>query len=126
MTKGDIDGVLVFGRPFKPVAMGFALAMVILVFINVTDTGRLGANWLGDVVAILAGIALVFLIGGWWGRWQRWVEVGLLFTFGTYAIRGFFILFAEGISQSIWFSFVFAFIAGGAYMLEVNDHTVSR
>jgi hypothetical protein len=126
MTKGDLAGVKFFGRPFKPVAMGLGLAMVIIVSVNVTDTGRLGSGWLGDVVAITAALSLVFLVGGWWGKWQRWAEFGLAAAFLTYVMRGVFLSLTIGIDQSMWFSFSTAFIAGGAYMLEATDHTVER
>lgn len=126
MTKGDIDGVTVFGRPFKPVALGLSIAMTVLVVVNVHGTGRLGEGWLGHVIAVIAASSLFFLVAGWWARWQVWAEIGLLLACSTYLIRGIFLAFTDWQDQAMWFSFSTALIAGGAFWLEVNSDKIGK
>lgn len=121
MSAGDLYHVILFGRPFKPVAFGLAMVMTILVIVNVADTGRLGSNWIGDVVAILAGTSLLALIGGWWAKGQHMAEIGLLLAGSTLVMRGLFVMFTAWPDQSEWFSFAMAFVAWGAFLLERMD-----
>jgi hypothetical protein len=68
MSQGDLYHVTFLGRPFKPVALGLSFYMLVLVVVNVNDTGRLGASWAGDGVAVLAGASFASLWAGWWMR----------------------------------------------------------
>jgi len=126
VTKGDIDGWLIFGRPFKPVALGLSLAMLVLVVANIHGTGRLGEGWLGHVIAVVSGFSLFFLMGGWWTRWQVWAEIGLLLACSTYLTRGIFLGLTDLQDQSMWLSFSSALIAGGAFWLEVNSDGIGK
>jgi len=121
MSAGDLFHISILGRPFKPVAFGLALVMVILIVVNIFDTGRLGDSWAGDVVAILGGISLLALVGGWWAKSQHMAEVGLLFAGSTLVMRGLFTMFTAWPDQSEWFSYSLAVIAWGAYLLERMD-----
>jgi hypothetical protein len=126
MTKGDVDGWLIFGRPFKPVALGLSIAMIVLVTVNIHGTGHLGEGWLGHIVAAISGTSLVFLVGGWWARWQIWAEIGLLLAAFTYITSGLFLLFTDWTEQSAYFAFSTALIAGGAFWLEVNSDGIGK
>jgi len=121
MSKGDLDSVHFFGRPFKPVALGLSLAMLVLVVVNLEDTGRLGATWTGDVVAVLAGASFLTLMAGWWTRSQLLAEYGLVLACATYVLRGTFLALTIFPDQSMWFSFSTAIVAGGAFLLERTD-----
>lgn len=123
MTKGDLDGVTCFGRPIKPVALGACVLMATLTVFNIIDKGAFGAFFLGDVVAVLTGISLIGLLGGWFGRSQAMAEVGLLAGCVAYVMRGSFLLFYIGpTEQGVYLSTGAAIILGGAYLLELWDH----
>ena len=123
MTKGDLDGVTVWGRPIKPVALGACVLMLTLVIYNLTDAGVFEDLWLGDVIAVLAGVSLFAMLGGWFGRSQKMAEVGLLLGWVVYVTRGAFAVLYEGFtSEALYLSTGAAVIIGGAYLLESWDH----
>jgi len=121
MSQGDLFNVRFFGRPFKPVAFGLCLAMIVLVVVNLENSGRLGSSWTGDAVAILAGSSFIAMMAGWWTRSQLLAEVGLLLAGVTYVLRGTFLALTIFPDQSMWFSFSTAMIAWGAFLLERLD-----
>ena len=121
MSKGDL-GLHIFGRPIKPVAIGLTFIMCALIFYNVENTGRLGASWLGDIVAILAGISAVSMLAGWVFNNQHMAELGLLITAGVMVARSSFIYLTIGAQeQSMWMGIGMAIVGGGAYLLERTD-----
>lgn len=127
MSKGDLDGIRFLGRAIKPVALGMSLAMLFLTISNIADTGRLEDSWLGDVIALISVVSFVLLMGGWWGKWQRWAELGLVAAFTAWMIRfAFLLLTTPWYSQGTWLSLSSGIIAGGAYLLEVNDRRSSK
>ena len=93
MTKGDLDGVQIWGRPIKPVALGLSLLMLTLAVVNITDTGVFEDMLLGDVVAVLAVGSFTALMVGWFARYQIAAEIGLFSASVVYLIRGSFAVF---------------------------------
>lgn len=127
MTKGDLDGWLVWGRPLKPVALGTSILMLTLVVSNVTHTGIFGPLWLGDVIAGLSAVSFICLTVGWFGRHQMSAEVGLLLACTTYLLRASMALFLDGPGeQAVYLSIGAAVITGGAFLLEHWDRMRQR
>ena len=125
MTKGDLEGLSLWGRPIKPVALGFAWLMLSLTVINISNIGELGDNFLGDLIAVLAFSSFTALTAGWVFRNQHMAEYGLLAACIAYVVRTSFIMFSVGIDDAgVYLGFGAAIIAGGAYLLEATDpHT---
>lgn len=123
MTKGDLDGVTVWGRPIKPVAAGACILMATLTIYNIIDKGVFGELLLGDVVAVLSGASLGMMMFGWFGRSQTMAEFGLMAGCISYVMRGSFVLFYNGPgAEGVWLSLGAVVILGGAYLLEKWDH----
>jgi peptidoglycan/LPS O-acetylase OafA/YrhL len=121
MTKGDVDGITVWGRPFKPVALGLTLTMLVVAQANLRGYDRGTEPPLAYVVAFLAGAAIVCMVYGWIGRSQRAAEAGFLLVVAAYTTRAAFIQMSNPWDAAVWFSLASVIIAGGAYMLEATD-----
>lgn len=122
VTKGDLDGVRLFGRPLKPLALGMMMLMVTLTVYNVTHSSAFGELILGDVVAVLAGTAAVTLFLGWLRESQRMAEAGLLLAATVYVTRSAFLLFVGGpVTEGVYLGLGAAVMAGGAFLLESWD-----
>lgn len=114
----------ILGRPVKPVSFSFTLAMLIIVYINVTATGVVGALGARHFLAAVAGIAVVLSVWGWAGRSQRAAEWALLTVAFVWAIR----FWAGGLTmgfslsnEGVWFSFCWSLVASGSFWLERSD-----
>lgn len=122
MTKGDLDGVTILGRPLKPLALQFAGLMCTLMFFNITNKGVFGDLWLGDVVAVMAAVSVAALVAGWVAGSQKMAESGLFLACIVYMTRTAFLLFTQGFGvEGVYLGFFAAVGAGGAYLLETWD-----
>lgn len=122
MTKGDVDGKLIWGRPVKPLAFIMSLLMVVFMIYNILDKGVLTDLWLGDIIAVLAGVAAFCLWFGWFGKGQRMAEVGLLLAGFVYITRASFIFLLDGPgSQAFWESALTGCLVSAAFYLEASD-----
>lgn len=127
MTKGDLTGLTVWGRPLKPVALGLTLTMVIVTQANIRGLDRGTQPPLSWLVALMSAAAVVTLLWGWIGRNQKAAEIGLLLVIGTYITRAAFIALESGLGeQAVWFSLATVVIAAGSYALEVDDRYRTR
>ena len=127
MTKGDVDGKIIWGRPIKPVAGFMSLLMMTLVVYNVLDRGVFGNLWLGDIIAVMAAVSAFCLWYGWVGRAQKMAEAGLLIACIVYIIRAAFVFFLLGPSSEIfWLSLWAGGLVGGAFYLEARDGVATR
>ena len=116
-----------FGRPIKPVALGAALAMVVISIFNFFNAGRFGDLLVGDFVSIVAVIAFVCLNIGWWKNSQFFAELGLLLASGVYVSRSIFLMLIVGFDDvSTWLSLSTGIILIGAYLLESTDPQSQR
>lgn len=114
--------ISIFGRPIKPVSIGFAIFMLTFSVINVLDVGVFENSVLGDVVAVLAGGAFAMLVLAGVVNSQRIAEYGLLLSCTVLVIRGTFIALTLGVThREVFFSIATAIIAGGSYFLERTD-----
>ena len=122
MTKGDIEGRKMFGRPVKPLAGFMALLMFTYMIFNISNQGVLKDLWLGDVVSIISGIAACCLLIGWFGRVQKMAEYGLLIASFVYITRASFIFFVVGPSSlDFWEALWTGGLVASAFYLEAND-----
>lgn len=127
MTKGDLNGFRILGRPIKPVAFGLTGLMVTICVLNLIDLDHFEDNVLGDFVAVLCAISAGLLIAGWIGKKQWAAEYGLLTAAAVYVIRGSFVGLLDGLSsEGFWLSLWSATIAGGAFLLERLDTHPTR
>lgn len=127
MTKGDLNGFRVLGRPVKPVAFGLTGLMVTICILNLIDFDHFEDNVLGDFVAVLCAISAGLLIAGWVGKKQWAAEYGLLTAAAVYVIRGSFVGLLYGpSSEGLWLSLWASTIAGGAFLLERLDTHPTR
>jgi hypothetical protein len=114
--------ISVFGRPVKPVSLGFAVFMITFTVYNIRNTGVFGASRWGDVIAVVAGASFVLLMVAWVRNSQRLAEYGLLLSGTVFTIRGMFLLLTFGFDrQDVYFSLGTAIIAFGSYFLERVD-----
>lgn len=114
--------ISIFGRPIKPVSLGFAIFMLTFTVYNLLDMGVFGPSLWGDVVAVVAGAAFVLLMLAWFINSQRLAEYGLLLSCTVFIIRGTFLGLVFGLErQDVYFSVATAIIAGGSYFLERTD-----
>lgn len=122
MTKGDIEGKVVWGRPVKPLAGFMSLLMLVFTVFNILNRGVLEELWLGDIVAVVASIAAVCFWVGWFGRVQKMAEAGLLIAAFAYVTRASFIFFVVGPSnQEFWESLFTGGLVAAAFYLEASD-----
>jgi hypothetical protein len=115
--------VSVWGRPIKPLALGMAVAMIVLTLAGLLDRGALGRSLWGDFVALVAFSSFMAFLGGWWGQSQRMAEVALLLACGVFTTRAaaLLMLHFEVLDIAAWLSVASAITAGGAYVLERVD-----
>lgn len=108
------------GRPIKPLAFALMMATGTLVWANVVDVDFLGDAYIGDIVAAVAGAAVVLLFAGWWTRSQLLAEWGLLLSSGVWVARAMTVFFIGVHVDPVAFllSICWAVAAGGAFMLE--------
>ena len=121
MSRGDLPGLRIFGRPLKPVAFGLTLAMVIIAQSNFRNADRGTEYPLSVFLGIAAVAAAVTLVVGWVGSRQRIAEVGLLLVVGVYVTRAVFIQMTSPWDQAVFFSLSTAIIAAGSFMLEAAE-----
>jgi len=126
VSKGDLDGIMMFGRKIKPVAFGFVLLMLVYVWFGVTDTGTFDGTILGDIIGVLSAGAGALLIAGWWGRVQKLAEYGLLTACAVFGMRTMFLLLTEPQAERAWQGIGVCVIAVGAFLLERNDGASRR
>lgn len=125
MTRGDVPGVRLLGRPIKPVALGLTLNMLIVAQANFRDMDRGTTPPMSTMLGVMAVVAVTALILGWVLRMQRLAEVGLLVTVFVYATRAVFIQLTNTWDEAVFFSLAAVIIAGGSYYLEVADRQLS-
>lgn len=127
MTKGDLNGFRVLGRPIKPVAFGLAGLMVTISILNLANLDHFHDNLFGDLIAVMSAVSAGLLIAGWVGKQQWAAEYGLLTAAAVYVIRGSFVGLLYGpSSEGLWLSLWAATIAGGAFLLERLDTHPTR
>ena len=138
MIRGDLPGVRILGRPFKPMAVGLIItgfALSVNTFLLYFD-GRAyiplpspdGCSWLqvagadlaSFVMGLFTGLGLLLMVFAWVVRSQRIYEFGLLFSFGGWTARW----MGLALEGSHWYSalpFGVSIMAAGAYWLERSD-----
>lgn len=111
-----------FNRPFKPVALGISIIMIVLCISGIANTGLLTTTIWGDIVSVLSGATALLLFVGWYTRSQRLAEIGLLSsTFVFVVVFSFLLLTVSTTQTSIWISLGYTVVAGGSYLLEKED-----
>lgn len=139
MTRGDLPGLRLFGRPFKPLAVGlliggFTLSVnTIMLFINGRSTIPIPGDINGDgiletastsvaslIMGLFSALGLILMMLAWVRRNQPMYEWGLLFCFGAWTARWIGI----ALDGDLWYAmlpFAVSFMAAGAYWLERAD-----
>lgn len=114
--------IKIFGRPVKPVALGYAIFMLTFTVYNLLDMGVFGHSIWSDLIAVIAGSAFTLLTLAWLINSQMLAEYGLMLSCTVFIIRGTFLGLTLGFGrQDVYFSLANAIIAGGSYFLERHD-----
>ena len=113
------------GRPIKPVAFGFFVAMLIIFPSAINDEGVLDGSLWGDFIGWSAlGTAIVLFLA-WLRRSQRLYEISLQLVFFLMIFR--FVgatLVQHQPTQAGNLALAWAVIAGGSYLLEKSAREV--
>ena len=125
MTTDDLPGWTIRARPVKSTALGLAVIMATFTVYNVLNVGIFRESKLGDVIAVLAFTAFVFLVAGWWFRSPTLVRYGLAGATFVYLTRTLFLLFSNPGIEGVWIGLGVSIIAAGAYLKEtMHPHPV--
>lgn len=120
-----LQGHPVFGRPFRPVALGVTILMLSFIAIPVfglaeshVDSGR---GWFDLFNMAAAGTSAGLLITGWWRQSLKLAEWGLLVATFAYMMRVTHLLIEEPMGSGPWLATGVLVIIAGSYILEVDD-----
>lgn len=127
MSRGDLPWRFI-GRPIKPLAFAQMVALFVIGWAYLWHTtDEIGTdNLLGDATGLLAFMAGLLLLAGWWRGSQRLAEIGLLIGAGVWIARAALVLML-GYNEdpvAFWLSLCWATAAGGAFLLESIDEEV--
>ena len=116
-----------FGRLIRPYALAVGLATLVVLWSVATESavGQLLDGGPGHLVGAGAGLAVGLLWGGWWGRSERLMRAGLLWTTGVWASVGTILALDIGSQPSMWLAWCWALASGGAWILETTTDTRS-
>lgn len=122
MTRAELP-FLVFGRLAKPFHLAVVMATASLADVNLRQNSTpLSVSIWGDVVGVVAALACILLVVGWWSRIDRLADEGLLLATGVWAVRA-SAYWLEGLG---WLGVMLstAWVVGtlGAWLLESYDH----
>lgn len=121
MDRTALPKLMFLNRQIKPVALGVALAMLVLSVFNILGQGRLGDTTLAWFVPVMALASFTLLCGGWWFRSRRLAKWGLLIATFVYIVRSVFLMFILGINDiGPWLSAASTVIVAGSYLLECS------
>lgn len=123
MTRGDLGGITLLGRPVKPLALAIAISTGTVFWFNlVLNSDILVASLAGDVVGIVGGVSCVLLFAAWWRSSQTLLELGLLLASGTWVARLFTVIFLQGFGfYGVYLSIAWTLACVSAYLLETWD-----
>ena len=118
----------IFGRLIRPYALAVSLATLVIVWSIATEAavGQLLDGIPGHIVGTGAGLAVGLLWSGWWGRSEKFMRAGLLWTTSVWAAVGTILALDIGSQPSMWLAWCWALASGGAWILEVSDPTRAR
>lgn len=110
------------GRPVKPLALGliFALFPISVNGWVLAFGGQALLNSTGDdmAIGIIATLALLLMVVGWFRKSQLIFEAALLFVVGAFTARAFLFLFLDPYPLEAMMPLSVAVFAAGAYVLE--------
>lgn len=119
--SGDVHGVRLGGRRFKPVALGVAVMMVGLIIAGLWNLGGYDYPVFQRFGAIVPLIAVILMCWGWWKDSDRWAQYGLLVAFFVYLGRSLFLAVEDPTGDSLLLALGTTIIIGGSYILEVQN-----
>lgn len=122
--------ITIRGRPIKPVSLVLMNTMFLLGILSILDLGVLGRSMWSDVLGALAfGVAGTFMIG-WFSNSQLISEWALIGAFFVWGFRFWALILLYGWkafeSEGVYLSFLWLLLAGGSWLLERSDDTVTR
>ena len=123
MDLDSLNKIVIFGRPFKPLALAMAMSMGTVFWFNiVTDSDVLVDSLPGNLVGVMAGFSLVLLVWSWWAKSESLLRWGLLVSSGVWVSRMTLIALLEGLDfYGVWLSMAWVVAAVGAYLYEIRD-----
>lgn len=116
-----IPGLTLFGRRFKPVALGVLVLMVGLAFANALDLGNYEHLVFQWIQAALAASAAALLVTGWVRHSTAFTRYGLALALFVYVARLVFLLLEDPLGDSVLLAFGVVIIIAGSYVLETHD-----
>ena len=122
--------ITIRGRPIKPVSLVLMNTMIILGCLSIFDAGILGSSRWADILGGLAFIVAGSFMTAWVANSQILAEWALLGAFFVWGFRVWAIMLTNGwatfSSEGIYLSFLWILLAGGSWLLERSDDTVTR
>ena len=114
-----------FDRLVRPYAFAVSLATAVVMWSTVAGlaVGELLDATPGHIIAAAAAVSVALLWGGWWGRSEKLMRAGLLWTTGVWAAVGTILALDIGSQPSMWLAWCWALASGGAWILEVADNS---
>lgn len=127
MSRGDLPWAL-FGRPIKPLSLAQMLALFVIGWVYIYDSGtELGESTvIADITgAVALGTCLMMLLG-WLKSSQRMAEISLVIAAGVWVSRAAIVLMTDYLADPVafWLSLCWGLAAGGAFLLESMDEEV--
>lgn len=122
--SGDVVGVRLAGRRFKPVALGITVMMLGLVVAGLWNLGGYDYPMFQRLGALVPLAAAVMLTWGWWKESDRLAQYGLLVAFFSYLGRSLFLAIEDPLGDSLLLALGTTIIIGGTYVLEVQNRGV--
>ena len=122
--------ITIRGRPIKPVSLVLMNTMILLGILSILDLGVLGKSLWSDIIGGMAFcVAGCFMIA-WLSNSQTISEWALIGAFFVWGFRFWALILLHGVnslgSEGVYLSFLWLLLAGGSWLLERSDDTVTR
>lgn len=122
-THGEIPGTRIWGRPFKPLAVGLITVAVVYsadAVLRIAGHEHALLTFGSPAAGVLSLIAAALMVAAWWIRSQAVYEAGLLLMMGALTARAVEVALLGNATNGA-LPLAMAVMAGGAYWLEKID-----
>lgn len=122
--------ITIRGRPIKPVSLVLMNTMILLGILSILDLGVLGKSLWSDIIGGFAFCVAASFMIAWLSNSQKISEWALVGAFFVWGFRFWALTLLHGVnslgSEGVYLSFLWLLLAGGSWLLERSDDTVTR